>query len=198
MPRNLCKSFALVLAALAVSAPAAVASTLPELPLKQGQSAFTAGFVHAAYDSALTDQLSVGGTVGLPLGMWTAGGWNALGGIDVGARATYRIANLDQGIQWGVSGGVSSFLGGTALLPGISVFAGPHVRAPLPITLPKGQSVIARGALNLAFNPFLPSVPLAGVSPLGFGAALEVAWRYTKNEEITLSNDGFIGYRRII
>lgn len=201
MPRTFCKALTVAVAALAVSAPASLASTLPELPLKKGQSAFTAGFVHAAYDSALTDQLSVGGTVGLPFGLWNLGGLN-MSGIDLGARATYRMGNLDHGIQWGVSGGVSAFLGGSsltnALLPGLSVFAGPQVRAPLPITLPKGQSVIARGALNVVFNPFVPSVPLGGVSPLGVGAALEVAWRYNKNEEITLSNDGFIGYRRII
>lgn len=190
MLKTLCRTLSLLATATAVAAPSAIASTLPELPLKKGQSAFTAGFVHAAYDNALSNNLSVGGTVGLPWATF------ALGGLNLAGRATYRMPDLANGIQWGISGGVSTFLGtanfGAAFLPGISVFAGPHVRAPLPITLPKGQSVIARGALNLSLNPGAP------LAPIGGGIALEVAWRYSKNEEITVSNDGFIGYRRIL
>jgi hypothetical protein len=167
------------LASLMLMAPAlpAAASTLPELTLKKGQTNLALGILDATYDMALSDQLQVGASIG---------GWKPGNAFGLSGRATYRLMDVAPQVPLGIT--ASAGFG----LSGLFVSAGPTLRAPLPIVLPKGQSVILRAAAEVVY------VPTVGVSTLYPWPMVELAWRYSKSEEWTLGGNSIIGWRRVL
>jgi hypothetical protein len=176
---------------IATAAPAA-ASTLPELGLKAKKQAISIGFLDAAYDLALSDQLSAG--VNASIG----GGLLGLGGAEVEARATYLLAQPMPGLLVGATGGVgfgSAWgLGTIGAFGGFapSVYAGPTVRWLVPLPLQKGQQVLFRATIPL-------TIPLGASAGWGlYGGGAELAWRYNANEEWVLGGGtSIIGWRKI-
>ncbi|MEB3329791.1 MAG: hypothetical protein VKQ33_11215 [Candidatus Sericytochromatia bacterium] len=168
------------LASMMLGAPAlpAAASTLPELALKKGQTNLALGILDASYDMALSDQLQVGASIG------GAGGWGFGGAFALTGRATYRVTEVAPQMPLGITAGAGVGLGG------LYFTAGPTLRAPLPIPLQKGQSVILRAAVDLVYAP--------GALGLYPQPAVELAWRYSKSEEWTLGGNSFIGWRRVL
>jgi hypothetical protein len=173
---------------LATAAPAA-ASTLPELGLKAKKQAISIGFLDAAYDLALSDQLSAG--VNASIG----GGGFGFGGAEVEARATYLLAQPMPGLLVGATGGVGiGSAWGLGAFGGFapSLYAGPTVRWQVPVPLQKGQQVLFRATIPL-------TIPLSAGAGWGvFGGGAELAWRYNANEEWVLGGGtSIIGWRKI-
>jgi hypothetical protein len=174
---------------LATAGPA-TASTLPELGLKARKQVISVGFLDAAYDVALSDQLSAGVNASV-----AAFGLGFGGGTDLEARATYLVAQPVPGLMLGATGGVSYGGGwasgafGTVSAFAPSVYVGPTVRWQVPVPLQQGQQVLFRATLPLTIG-----------AAWGFtGGGAELAWRYNANEEWILGGgtSSIFGWRRV-
>lgn len=179
-----------------ICAPAK-ASTLPPLDFHQGQKIIALGVVDGNFDWALTDNLSVGGSL-----IWMNGHPELTWGLytfGVGAlRSTYRIFGAPGSTSFGLTVSVGQVSGHPLIWNPNPNDEMPRVLSPtrnwfqpaLNISVPVG-SISFRGTIGPIFGADLPP----GIGIWDFWPNFELAYQINSGNELTLGGNSVVGWR---
>lgn len=181
------KTLAPLLGTMVVLAGPAEASMVPPVDLEAGRGALTVGLATVAYDHALSDRLSLGlAATGVHLIF--------LAGYGAAARGTYRLGSLPGDGMYGLtlSGGYMAI---SSIGPAQSgVFVQPALNFAWPFAYGNLRATIGPMLLFGRVSPTIGPVQTFDFQPLV--PNMELAFRISDRDEVTLGGYGLLGWRR--
>ena len=181
-----------LMAALAVGGRPAMASTIPSLDFRQGQTMVSLGLADLSIDHALSDRLSIGlsGAYVLPAHLLLVPGSTAA------IRATsplLRLYNVELGLMVSAGYGAFSFPG-----PAFLGQSGKYWWQPAFNVAIASRAPFEKWTSRITLGPLLwMEQPPPGFSAWFFLPNIELGYRLDPANELTIGGNSLIGWRRV-